>query len=92
MRLGEIIGHGGLPRLLVRLIARTRLPHAIILDGIPGCGRRTLARAVAQALLCHAPHQGDACGACASCRVLAAETHPDCIELPHDSTVADLPL
>jgi DNA polymerase III subunit delta' len=92
MRLGEIVGHGGLPRLLARLIARTRLPHAVILDGIPGCGRRTLARAVAQAVLCHAPHEGDACGTCVSCQVLVAETHPDCIELPHDSSGADLPL
>lgn len=92
MRLASIIGHGGLPRLLARLIARGRLPHAIILEGLAGCGRRTLARAMAQALLCHRPLAGDACGTCDSCRVLDAGSHPDCIELPHDSTTNDLPL
>lgn len=92
MRLGEVVGHGGLPRLIARLVARGRLPHAFILDGIAGCGRRTLARATAQALLCSAPNAGDACGACASCTVMVAGTHPDCIELPHDSETPELPL
>lgn len=92
MRLNEIIGHAGLPRLVARLIARGRLPHAIILEGIAGCGRRTFARAMAQALLCSAARAGDACGTCASCQVMIAGTHPDCIELPHESTGADLPL
>ena len=92
MRLSEIIGHGGVPRLMVRLIVRQRLPHALILEGIAGSGRRTLARAMAQALLCACPDHGDACGQCASCQVMAAGTHPDCVELPHDSATADLPL
>jgi DNA polymerase-3 subunit delta' len=77
---------------MVRLIVRQRLPHALILEGIAGSGRRTLARALAQALLCAAPDHGDACGQCASCQVMVAGTHPDCVELPHDSTTADLPL
>lgn len=92
MQLAGIIGHGGLPKLIARLIARGRLPHAIILEGIAGCGRRTVAQAMAQALLCHQPRAGDACGTCESCRVLDAGSHPDCIELPHDSTTNDLPL
>lgn len=92
MRLEEVIGHAGLPRLVARLIARDRLPHAIILEGIAGCGRRTFARSMAQALLCSAARAGDACGTCTSCQVMNAGTHPDCIELPHDSTGADVPL
>jgi DNA polymerase III subunit delta' len=92
MRLAEVVGHGGLPRLIARLVARGRLPHALILEGIAGCGRRTLARSTARALLCSAPRDGDACGSCPSCTVMAAGTHPDCIELPHDSETAELPL
>jgi DNA polymerase III subunit delta' len=92
MRLGDIVGHGGLPRLIARLIARGRLPHAMILEGLAGCGRRTFARSMAKSLLCGAAQQGDSCGACASCQVMAAGTHPDCIELPHESSGADLPL
>ncbi|MBA3697423.1 MAG: hypothetical protein H0W78_00960 [Planctomycetes bacterium] len=92
MRLREVIGHGGLPRLITRLIVRGRLPHALILEGVAGCGRRTFARAMAQALLCASPSDGDACGECPACQVMAANTHPDCSELPHESTGADLPL
>ena len=92
MRLSELVGHGGLPRLIARLISRGRLPHAIILEGIAGCGRRTCARSMAQSLLCSAARDGDACGICVSCQVMDAGTHPDCIELPHESTGADLPL
>jgi DNA polymerase III subunit delta' len=92
MRLGELIGHGGISRLMARLIARKRLPHALILEGIAGCGRRTMARSMAQALLCGDVQDGDACGHCSSCQVLVAGTHPDCIELPHDSVTADLSL
>lgn len=92
MRLSEVIGHGGLPRLLARLIGRGRLPHALLFEGRPGSGRRTLARAVAQALLCHDPQQGDACGRCAACVVQVAGTHPDCSELPGEDEAADLPV
>ena len=88
--LNDVIGQPGPTRLLARLIARDRLPHALILAGLPGCGRRTLARAIAAALLCQERVAGDACGACASCRLVAEDTHPDLVALPHDSDGDDL--
>jgi DNA polymerase-3 subunit delta' len=91
-RLAEVVGQDGLIALLERLLAANRLPHTVLLEGLPGCGRRTLARALAQALLCASPKQGDACGVCPSCLTAAAGTHPDIVALPHDSESDELPV
>lgn len=84
MRLADVVGQGASARILMRLAERSRLPHALLLEGPPGCGRRTLARALSQALLCELPQAGDACGTCTSCRLCAAGNHPDVVELPDD--------
>jgi DNA polymerase-3 subunit delta' len=87
-RFSSVIGQEGVVHLLRRLVARDRLPHAVLLEGPPGCGRRTLARALAAALLCQRPVDGDACGACPACIQFAQGTHPDLVDLPHDSEEA----
>jgi DNA polymerase III delta' subunit len=92
MRLHDVIGQTALARLLTKLIARDRLPHAVLLEGVPGCGRRTLALALAQALLCTAPVAGEACGQCPSCRLCAAGNHPDLVALAHDRGEKELPV
>ena len=85
MQLADVLGQASVSRLLTRLIDRDRLPHAVLLEGQPGCGRRTLATAIAQAVLCHAPVAGDSCGTCASCRLVQSGSHPDLVSTPHDS-------
>lgn len=55
-----------------------RLPHAILLTGIPGIGKSAFAVALADALLCSSPDEnGQACGTCRSCQLNAAGSHPD---------------
>ncbi len=55
-----------------------RLSHAYLFLGPEGVGKASTARALAAALNCQTPlADGDACGICASCRRLAAGTHPD---------------
>lgn len=62
------------------LLARVggRLPHALLLTGEPGIGKRRFADAFAAWLLCATPSsQHLACGRCKSCLLVAAGTHPD---------------
>lgn len=55
-----------------------RWPHALLLDGPRGIGKRDFALAVAAARLCESPAAGGhACGTCAACHWLAQGTHPD---------------
>jgi len=54
-----------------------RLPHALLLEGAAGLGKRRLAQRLAASLLCAAPgSELDPCGACRSCHLLGAGTHP----------------
>lgn len=62
---------------LHRLLDARRLPHALLFSGPPGVGKRRFADAVARLLLCDAPGENGACGACESCVLLRAESHPD---------------
>lgn len=66
-----------------------RLPHALLLHGLEGLGKRAFAWRLAEWLLCHAADSEAACGACSSCRRFAAGTHPDLLHVrpPEDSRV-----
>lgn len=60
------------------LAQRERWPHAWLIEGPRGIGKRALAMAFARALLCEAPQPGHAaCGACAGCTWMTAGQHPD---------------
>lgn len=54
-----------------------RLPHALLLCGPPGLGKRRFAEAFAALLLCEQPLDGLACGECRGCRLWQAGSHPD---------------
>ncbi len=59
--------------------AANRLPHAMLLQGAEGVGKRAFAAWAACAVLCEAPNKGelDCCGNCASCLLFKAGSHPD---------------
>lgn len=59
------------------LAGQASLHHALLLTGPSGIGKEWLARQLAAALLCERG-TGRACGACASCRWCATDSHPDC--------------
>ncbi|SDX92467.1 DNA polymerase-3 subunit delta' [Allochromatium warmingii] len=62
-----------------------RLAHGLLISGPAGVGKRMLARALAQSLLCQTPNaQGLACAQCADCQLLAAGSHPDWLEVGPD--------
>lgn len=62
-----------------------RFPHALVLEGPHGSGRRTLARLIAMAAVCTG--EGDVpCGVCAACRKAFDGKHPDIQEVGGDGT------
>jgi len=76
MRFDEILGQPAAIEMLRGVLAKGRVPHALLLHGPDGVGKATVARAFAAALVCE---RGDdaACGDCASCALLASGNHPD---------------
>ncbi|SKA71211.1 DNA polymerase-3 subunit delta' [Thiothrix eikelboomii] len=66
------------------------LPHALLFSGQLGCGHEHLVYALAQSLLCLQPDAAAyACGQCRSCKVFAAQAHPDfmLLDLAEDKQV-----
>lgn len=63
--------------VLAARAANGTLPHALLLCGPAGLGKRALTEAFVRARLCESPRDGQACGACRACKLLAAGTHPD---------------
>ena len=53
-----------------------RLPHALLIHEAPGAGGEWLATWAAQLVLCQRGAQAP-CGACAACRRVCAQQHPD---------------
>ncbi len=62
---------------------RDALPHALLLCGAAGLGKREFARRFVQGLLCTESRQGDACGRCRGCQLSGAGTHPDAVALTY---------
>ena len=77
----EVLGHDRQKEEMRRLLSRGKLPHALLLAGPEGIGKRLLGRVLAAAVLC--PHQaeGAPCGCCPSCQAMASAAHPDYYEL-----------
>ncbi|SHE65017.1 DNA polymerase-3 subunit delta' [Microbulbifer donghaiensis] len=54
-----------------------RCPHALLISGQAGLGKRRFAEAFAALILCEQPREGLACGRCRGCRLWQAGSHPD---------------
>jgi DNA polymerase-3 subunit delta' len=63
--------------LLAARAAHGTLPHALLVCGPGGLGKRPMVEMFVRARLCETLQGDRACGACRSCRLLAAGTHPD---------------
>ncbi len=68
--------------LIAKLRANNKLHHAFIFYGAGKRGKFDFACATAASLLCKNPQaSGGACTQCAPCRLVQAQTHPDCYVL-----------
>lgn len=62
--------------------AAKRMPHALLLDGPTGIGKRIFASKLVQTLSCKRPQgDGQGCGSCPGCCLHQAGSHPDNIAL-----------
>ena len=77
MPFSSLIGNQQIKKLLGRTVADGRIGHGLIMAGPRGIGKHQFALALAQALNCERPAEGDACGECLSCRKIAAGEHSD---------------
>ena len=72
-------------RQLLTPLEQGKMPHALLLGGEKGSGKAWLLKGFARQLLCEQPGEYP-CGVCKSCRLFAAQTHPDFMLLEPDGT------
>jgi DNA polymerase-3 subunit delta' len=80
----NVAGAEGPKQFFSRLTKET-IAHGYLFTGPAGIGKKTFARALAQSLLCEAPHEHGVLGydgTCKSCRLIGKEEtrHPDLLE------------
>lgn len=67
---------------------KERLPHAILICGLAGSGKREFAQALAASLLCEDRKSALACGQCQSCQWVASGHHPDLKQVRPEAVAA----
>ena len=79
MNFSRFIGNEKVKEQLSFLISSKRLPHAIVIEGEEGIGKRTFARELACALVCRS-EEISPCHECAQCKKALNGIHPDIFE------------
>ena len=76
----EFVGNEVAKAQLASRLDSGSLPHALLLEGPVGSGRRTMARLIAAAAICRGDGERP-CGRCAACHKVLRRIHPDVTEL-----------
>ena len=80
----DIIGNEQISQHFQQAIDSGRVSHCYVLSGEEGLGKRMMADAFAQTLLCEEREGGDPCGHCHSCVQFESGNHPDVIYPGHE--------
>ncbi|MDR1657496.1 MAG: hypothetical protein LBT47_08075 [Deltaproteobacteria bacterium] len=88
-----LIGLDHVKKVFSDMLEASKLPHAILLTGLTGCGKYSLSIALAQALNCYAPdHDFSPCLKCESCRKTQSLNHPDVTVLEPKGRLSLIPI
>ncbi len=77
MKFSDIIGQEHVISQLSDLVLNNRLSHALLFHGPEGVGKKALALAFAQYIVCENKQGHESCGECPACRKAAKWVHPD---------------
>ena len=77
MKFSSLIGNERIKLSLTRAVAQGRIAQGLIFAGPRGVGKHQFAMALAQAVNCERPVNGDSCGECVNCRKFAAREFTD---------------
>ena len=77
----QLVGQEATALALSNAVRLSRIPNAVILSGIRGTGKTTVARIFAKALNCSNPQNGSPCLVCDNCRAISAGIHEDVVEI-----------
>jgi DNA polymerase-3 subunit gamma/tau len=77
----DVKGQDHIVKTLKNQIMADRIGHAYLFCGTRGTGKTTVAKIFAKAVNCEHPVDGNPCGACASCRAIAAGSSMNVIEI-----------
>jgi DNA polymerase-3 subunit delta' len=90
----DIVGQEDVVEQLRRRFASGRVYGTFLFVGPPGVGKRTVARRLAQTLLCQGGRNSEfePCGRCEDCTLLAAGTHPDLLVVAKPAEKSFIPL
>ena len=78
----SVVGQDVPLSVLKNSLDANRLPHAILLHGLHGTGKTTLARILSKAINCLHPQSAhEPCNTCESCLCIDTDTHPDVREV-----------
>ncbi len=77
----EVVGQEHIAATLKNAITRGRVAHAYIFTGGHGCGKTTMARILAKALVCQTGPTPNPCGVCPVCQDVAAGRDADVMEI-----------
>lgn len=76
-KLQDFAGNAAVKAAVDGMLRTGRIPHAVILEGDAGLGKRTLADFIARAAVCAASPGKIPCGICGNCHLAVGENHPD---------------
>lgn len=81
-KFSDLIGQEMTVRVLINAMERGRFPHALILTGMRGVGKTTIARLIAKSINCLGNRDDfEGCGICEECISIANGVNPDVLEM-----------